>query len=315
MSTSVASSGLERFEEQRPYLLGIAYRMTGSFADAEDLVQEAWLRWQGTDGEEVTSPRAYLATTVTRLALDHLKSARHRREEYPGEWLPEPVAVDKFDGEAQPERAVELRESLSYAFMVLLERLTPAERAVFLLRDVFDYDYREIAPVIEKSEAACRQIIHRARAQLAEGRPRFHYSFQEQARLLEAFARAAAAGDMEGLTHLLAEDVVSIGDGGGKRPAALRPLAGRDRVVKFIVGAVKSEQPDLVRLVELNGEPAILTWVRGELRNVFFVAADEDGRIAAIFAVRNPDKLLEAEQAARARGQLPPRPPSEPPMT
>jgi RNA polymerase sigma-70 factor (ECF subfamily) len=272
--------------------------MTGSFADAEDLVQEAWLRWQAADREDVASPRAFLGTTVTRLALDHLKSARVRREEYRGEWLPEPVSAARFEGEASPERAVELRESLSYATMALLERLSPAERAVFLLRDVFDYDYREIAPIVGKSEAACRQLLHRARAQLAEGRPRFHHSYQEQVRLLEAFARAAAAGEMEGLTHLLSEDVVSISDGGGKRPAALRPITGREKIARFVQVGRTTEPPDRIRILELNGRPALATWHNGELRTVFFLEPDAEGKVAVIFAIRNPDKLKEAERAA-----------------
>jgi RNA polymerase sigma-70 factor (ECF subfamily) len=239
----------------------------------------------------VESPRSYLATIVTRLALDHLKSARARREYYVGPWLPEPASATLFEGEGSPEHEAELKDSLSYAFIVLLERLAPAERAVFLLRDVFDYDYREIAAVVGKSEAACRQALHRARARLAEARPRFHCGYQQRLRLLDAFARAATAGDMDALTSVLADDVVIVGDGGGKRVTALNPIAGAGRAARFLAGISRKEPTDRVAVVDLNGVPALALWAFRRLQSLCFLEPDDEGRIAAIYVIRNPDKL------------------------
>jgi RNA polymerase sigma-70 factor (ECF subfamily) len=291
MSTTATLTETDAFEAARPHLLGIAYRMTGSLADAEDLVQEAWLRWQAADRSVVESPRPYLATIVTRLALDYLKSARVRREQYVGPWLPEPAPTGVFAGEGTPEHEVELKDSLSYAFVVLLERLAPVERAVFLLRDVFDYDYREIAAVVGKSEAACRQALHRARARLADARPRFQCGYQQRLRLLEAFARAANAGDMEALTAVLSGDVVAVGDGGGKRVAALNPIYGADRVARFLAGVARKERADRVAVVDLNGVPALALLAFGRLQSLCFVEPGDEDRIAGVYIVRNPDKL------------------------
>jgi RNA polymerase sigma-70 factor (ECF subfamily) len=303
MTTATATADAGVFEEHRAHLLGIAYRMTGTLVDAEDLVQEAWLRWQSEDRGGVVSPRSYLATIVTRLALDHLKSARVRREHYVGPWLPEPAPGTLFAGETSPEREAEVRDSLSYAFVVLLERLAPLERAVFLLRDVFDYDYREIAEVVDRSEAACRQTLHRARGRLSEGRARFACGYQQRLRLLHAFARAAGEGDMEALTSVLADDVVTVSDGGGKRPAALNPIRGADRVARFLIGAARREPRSGAFEVELNGVPAVAVYYKRTLLSLFFVEPSEDGRIGELYVVRNPEKLAVAHDAILATGR------------
>lgn len=294
MAMALAANAAE-FETHRPHLLGIAYRMTGSLADAEDLVQEAWLRWQAADRAGIESPRAYLATVVTRLALDHLKSARVRREQYVGQWLPEPAPESLFAGELSPEQRAEVHDSLSYAFVVMLERLAPLERAVFLLRDVFDYDYREIAEVVDRSEPACRQVLHRARARLAEARPRFECGYQQRLRLLEAFTRAASVGDMDALTAVLAEDVVAIADGGGKRASAINPIRGADRVARFFAGVTRKEVYDRVALVTVNGVPAVAISRRNRLVDLVMVEPGEGGRIVSVFVLRNPEKLARLE--------------------
>jgi RNA polymerase sigma-70 factor (ECF subfamily) len=291
MNALEESTAIAEFEAHRPHLLGIAYRMTGTLADAEDLVQDAWLRWQAVDRAQVANTRAFLATTVSRLALDQMKSARARREQYVGQWLPEPAPESRFAGEGDPGHEAELRETLSYAFLVVLERLNPIERAVFLLRDVFDYDYREIAGVVDRSEAACRQAAHRARAHLREARPRFDCGYQQRLQLLQAFARAVGNGDMEGLTALLADDVVSISDGGGKAVTAMNPILGPDRVARLYIGAMKKEPIRVARHITVNGVPAMALYRRDRLSGVYFVEPGLDGRIAAVYAVRNPDKL------------------------
>jgi RNA polymerase sigma-70 factor (ECF subfamily) len=302
MSTAAAlSPQTAEFEAHRAHLLGIAYRMTGSLGDAEDLVQETWLRWDASRAEDVEHPRAYLATVVTRLALDYLKSARVRREEYVGEWLPEPAPEALFAAETSPEHAAEAHESLSYAMVVLLERLAPLERAVFLLRDVFDYDYREIAEIVDRSEAACRQTLHRARGRLAEARPRFECGYQQRLRLLEAFAQAVGDGDMAGLVAVLNEDVVATSDGGGKRPAAINPVRGADRVARFFLGVARREPRTAVFATEFNGVPAMAIYAGSTLMSLFFVEPGEDGRVAAVYVVRNPDKLEAASRVIAAR--------------
>lgn len=273
------------FERERPRLLALAYRMTGMRADSEDLVQDAWLRWREVDLGSVASPGAYLTTVVTRLCLDYLKSARVRRETYKGPWLPEPIV------EAAPADDA-WTESLSMAFLVLLERLSPIERAVFLLREVFDYSYGEIAAAVDKSEANCRQMAKRAKEHLKAGRPRFTADPRAGADLVERFAVACGAGDIPALMELLAADVVVTTDGGGLAKAALRPIAGADPAARFLVGVIrKNWTPEhAVEMAVVNGGPGLLIRRNGvpESAIAFDIA---DGRIRAVFSVRNPEKL------------------------
>ncbi|WP_067185312.1 RNA polymerase sigma-70 factor [Microtetraspora niveoalba] len=275
----------EEFEEHRPLLLGLAYRMLGSMWDAEDVVQEAYLRWTRADRASVREVRPFLATIVSRLALDHLRSARVAREAYPGPWLPEPVA----DEAAGPLNTAELRDTLSYATMHLMERLSPPERAVLVLREAFAMPYEQIAEVVGASAAGCRQMHHRAGQHLASTRARPRPSREEHARLLTRFLDAAAGGDLRALTDLLSADVVAWNDGGGKARAALRPILGRDRVIAFVLGLTRKYEITGLRMVKVNGEPAVrLSTGSGDQ---IVTAHVRDGRIHALFAVLNPDKL------------------------
>ncbi|WP_312018724.1 RNA polymerase sigma factor SigJ [Streptomyces sp. I05A-00742] len=273
------------FEGLRPLLLGIAYRMLGSMWDAEDVVQEAYLRWARTDPETVRDPRAFLATVVSRLALDQLRSARVTREAYRGEWLPEPVATDA----AGPLDTAELRDTLAYATLHMMERLTPPERAVFVLRDAFEMPYEQIAEVVGSSATTCRQIHRRAVGHLAASRARPRPSRDEHERLLARFLEAAAYGDMAGLKGLLSADVTAWSDGGGKVSAALRPVLGRERVATFVLGLASKYEITEHRLVEINGEPAFRLIAR-DVEQVL-MADVRDGLIHGLFAVLNPDKL------------------------
>ncbi|ONI84204.1 RNA polymerase subunit sigma-24 [Actinosynnema sp. ALI-1.44] len=245
------------FEHQRPRLFGLAYRLLGSAHDADDVVQEAFIRWDGVDRRAVVKPSAWLAKVVTNLALNRLTSARVQRECYVGPWLPEPVIA--VDGVLGPLETVQQRESVSFAFMVLLERLTPAERAVFVLREAFAYRYREIAEIMATSEANCRQLHRRARGRLQEVRPRFGSDHQERSRLVERFLAAAREGDLSGLEQVLAADVSSWADGGGKVTTALRPVLGRQRVIRYFMGGMSRFASGLrLEMAEVNGEPAVL---------------------------------------------------------
>jgi RNA polymerase sigma-70 factor (ECF subfamily) len=275
----------EVFERHRPLLLGLGYRLLGSMWDAEDVVQEAFLRWTRTDHAEVREPRAFLITVVSRLALDQLRSARATREAYTGPWLPEPVSADAFG----PLETAELRDTLSYATLHLMERLSPPERAVFVLREAFELPYDDIAGIVGSPAATCRQLHHRAVGRLADGRDRFRPSTSEHSRLLQRFIDAAQSGDLATLTELLAEDVVAYNDGGGKVRAALRPVTGRAKVLAFIAGLMSRYPISDVRLVEANGEPGVWAVIGGQEQ---LTAVDvRGGRIHAIYGVLNPDKL------------------------
>jgi len=283
----------ELFDELRPAAFGIAYRMLGSVSEAEDLVQERLLRLHRTleDGEPLESPKAYLSTVVTRLAIDELRSARARRETYVGEWLPEPLITSDED---DPARQAEMADSLSLAFLVLLESLSPEQRAVFLLRDVFDYPYDRIAAIVGKSEVATRQIARRARLHVDEGRPRYEPSQQRREELAERFFAAAGDGDLETLESMLAEDVELHGDGGGRAPALARPQHGRRRVAatlaRWITLAGRAGGVEL-RRTKVNGQPgAVITDADGGLIGVWSLGIAEE-RIQSIRAVVNPDKL------------------------
>jgi RNA polymerase sigma-70 factor (ECF subfamily) len=284
-------SGL--YEELRPLMFSIAYRMVGSASDAEDLVQEAFLRFHRESGKgtAIDSPKAYLSAITTRLSIDHLRSARVRREQYFGTWLPEPVLTDPSSDVAQH---TETADSLSMAFLVLLESLTPVERAVFLLREVFDYQYEEIAAVVGKSEENCRQIAVRARHQIEAKRPRFEASRQRREELARRFFEAVVNGDATGLLDLLAADVVVYADGGGKGPAFPRPVHGRDRVARVLLGTADGGRRLGVigmRTVAINGQPGAL-FLDAEGRPIAVVTVDvADDLVQTVRAISNPEKL------------------------
>jgi len=283
----------ELYEELRPGAFAIAYRMLGSVSEAEDLVQEGLLRLHRAleGGESLESPRAYLSTVVTRLAIDELRSARVRHETYFGEWLPEPLITSK---EEDPARHAEVADSLSLAFLVLLESLSPEQRAVFLLREVFDYPYDRIAAIVGKSEPAIRQIAARARRHVEDRRPRYEASQRRRDELAERFFAAVGDGDLEALESLLAEDVELHGDGGGRAPALARALFGRRRVARTLAGWINLARRAggaEVRRVEVNGQPgAMITDTDGGLIGVWSLDIVED-RIQSIRSVVNPDKL------------------------
>jgi len=279
-----------RHDELRPLMFSIAYRMLGQVSEAEDVVQNAWLRMQ-TDETVVRSPEAYATTVTTRLAIDQLRSARVRREAYVGAWLPEPLLTTPAD--ADPAARAETADTVSMAFLVLLESLSPVERAVFLLREVFGYGYDQIAAVVEKSEPNCRQIFARARARVDERRPRFEVSRAQRDELARRFFAACEQGDMAGLERLLADDVVFNGDGGGKAPAVRRPVEGRVQVLRFLGALLRqgAAQDARIEPVEVNGQPGAQL-IGGDGRLVSVLALDiADGHIQAMHNVLNPDKL------------------------
>jgi RNA polymerase sigma-70 factor (ECF subfamily) len=277
---------MEVHEELRPYLFAIAYRMLGSVAEAEDVVQEAFLRYHAA-GSEAESPKAFLATVTTRLAIDQLRSARARREVYPGEWLPEPLVDD------ETTRHAETADSLSLAFLHLLERLSPVERAVFLLREVFDYSYDEIGAIVDKSPDNCRQILARAHRHVQEGRRRFDVSLEERQEVARRFVAAWEEGDVDRLVELLAPDATVYGDGGGKAPAIRQPLVGAERVAKALAGWARrgGEYGLLHRPAIVNGDPGLV--FHDADGRIFWVAALEiaDGVVVALRSILNPDKL------------------------
>jgi RNA polymerase sigma-70 factor (ECF subfamily) len=289
--TDTNTDATDVFEAHRPVLTGVAYRMLGRVTDAEDVVQEAWLRWTGADRAQIREPRAYLVRITTRLAIDRLRQVQSRRESYVGPWLPEPVTTDF--GPTVPdtaERAV-LADSVSLAVLVVLESLSPLERAVFVLREAFGFPYAEIAATLDRSESAVRQLAGRARRHVEEGRPRYDVDPAERRDLTERFLEAAAGGDLGNLLALLAPDVRLIGDSGGKAKAPLRIMQSADKVGRFLFAVVKEARAGSEsRLVELNGGPAMLVLADGKPDAVIQVDV-LDGRIQCIYIVRNPDKL------------------------
>jgi RNA polymerase sigma-70 factor (TIGR02957 family) len=293
-------SGVQSLEELRPRAFDVAYRMLGSVSEAEDIVQEALLRLHLAlqQGERIESPHAYLSTVVTRLCIDQLRSARVRRESYVGEWLPEPLVDDR---RSDPADHAEVADSLSLAFLVLLESLTPEQRAAFLLREVFDYPYAQIAAIIGTSEDNTRQLVARARKHVDEGRPRFEASPQRREQLARSFLAAAGNGDLQALEELLADDVVLHGDGGGKVRAIARPIHGRAKVARALLSGMRSAEPFggwLIRQVQVNGQPgALVSDATGKL--TFVVVLDiADGQIQAVRTIANPDKLRHLDQEA-----------------
>ncbi|SDM48825.1 RNA polymerase sigma-70 factor, ECF subfamily [Streptomyces sp. cf386] len=280
------------FEEHRPVLLGVAYRMLGRVADAEDVVQEAWLRWSGADRSEVREPRAYLVRITTRLAIDRLRQVKARGETYIGPWLPEPYVTDFGDTVPDTAERAVLADSVSLAVLVVLESLSPLERAVFVLREAFGYPYADIAAMLDRGEAAVRQLAGRARKHVDERRPRYDVDPVQRRDLTERFLAAAAEGDLEGLMSLLAPDVRLVGDSGGKAKAPVRVLETADKVGRFLVGvARKGDVSDLSwRFLEINGGPAVLV-LSGDKPDSVFQLDLVDGRIQAVYIIRNPDKL------------------------
>ena len=289
----MSSSTLHEGDPIAPYrrrLLGLAYRMLGSRSDAEDMVQDAYLRF--ADAKDVRNPEAFLVTVVTRLCLDRLKSARAQREVYVGPWLPEPV----FDTDGlSTEAATEFADDLSFALLLALDRLSPQERAAFLLHDVFDIPFAEVASMIDRSEPACRQLATRARRAVRDERPRPPAAPDSHEHLLTAFLQAVASGDLSQLTGLLREDAVAVTDGGGRKSAALNPIYGADKIARFFIGiAGKNASRDIrIEPAVINGSIGALLYVDGELDHSLSVSLD-GGKIAAIYLVRNPDKLRHA---------------------
>ncbi|HZE38516.1 MAG TPA: RNA polymerase sigma-70 factor [Stackebrandtia sp.] len=276
---------MDVFEQHRPLLLGLAYRLLGSMWDAEDIVQDAYLRWVGSDRDAVDEPRAFLVTIVSHLALDQLRGARVTREAYVGPWLPEPVESKELG----PLDTIALRDTVSMAALHLMERLTPSERAVFVLREAFRYPYQSIAEIIDVPVTTCRQLHHRATKRLRRTESEFHPSKADHERLLEGFLDAAHSGDMDALTALLSQDVVAWNDGGGKVRAARRPIVGLDNVRAFIAGLLEKFRFTDVRIVDANGTPA--AWIGDPGLEQLVTIDVHDGRIRAIYAVLNPDKL------------------------
>jgi len=289
MTITAGPSDVADFEAHRRALTGLAYRMLGSRAEAEDVVQDAYLRWHASDRAAIEKPRRYLGTVVTRLCLDRMKSARARRELYVGQWLPEPVVDEAFDDET----AGDLAHDISVALMLVLERLSPLERASFLLHDVFGLDFAEVSRALGRSEAACRQLAARGRGHVDAGRPRFTASSEDGRRLAAAFHQAAMSGDVNGLVHILAHDVVLYSDGGGKRVAALKPIFGREKVLRFLAGVARKGAGFAtieVRAATINGLPGfVLRSEDGAIDTMVFES--RAGRITAIYVTRNPDKL------------------------
>jgi RNA polymerase sigma-70 factor, ECF subfamily len=278
---------MDIFEELRPQLFSLAYRMLGTRADAEDIVQDAYLRWQNADREHVQSARSYLHAVVARLSLDALKSARHKRESYVGTWLPEPVAQMP-----SPAAGVEMADSLSMAFLHVLESLSPGERVAFLLREVFGAEYAEVAGVLETSEANARQLVTRSRAQMREKRPRFTVDPERHQAVLREFVTACANDNKTALMNLLRGDAVLYSDGGGRAAAALNPIFGSEKVARFFLG-VRDKQPAGLRVeaASVGGVPALVFVTSAGADSLLTLDLDDEGRIRSLYVVRNPDKL------------------------
>jgi RNA polymerase sigma-70 factor (ECF subfamily) len=279
------------FEAHRPVLLGVAYRMLGRVADAEDVVQEAWLRWSGSDRADVRESRGYLVRITTRLAIDRLRQIKSRGETYVGPWLPEPYVTDFGDTVPDTAERAVLADSVSLAVLVVLESLSPLERAVFVLREAFGFPYADIAAMLDRGEPAVRQLAGRARKHVEERRPRYDVDPAERRDLTERFLAAAADGDLDGLMALLAPEVRLVGDSGGKSRAPLRVLQTADKVGRFLIGTAQKSLPGLtVRFLEVNGGPAVLILSGGEPDSVLQLDV-ADGSVQSVYIIRNPDKL------------------------
>ncbi len=280
------------FDQLRPRLQGIAYRMLGSVAEAEEVVQDVWLRWHETDPAALDSAEAWLVTCATRLSIDRLRSAKVRREHYVGIWLPEPILTDS---PPTPDQLLERADEISTAFLMLLERLTPEARAAFLLREVFDADYPQVSEMIGKSEAACRQLVHRAKTQLREERPRFAVPAEVHRRLLGDFAAAITDGNLSALRSMLAEGAELIGDGGGKVPSFGQPLVGAQRIAQLFFASTRRHGSDQrIEIANFNGQWGLLRFIEGKLESAQSFETDGE-RIVRIQVQRNPDKLARLE--------------------
>lgn len=289
MATDTA---IDVFEEHRPVLMGVAYRMLGRVADAEDVVQEAWLRWSGADRAEVRQPGAYLVRVTTRLAIDRLRQVQSRNEAYVGPWLPEPYVTDFGDTVPDTAERAVLADSVSLAVLVVLESLSPLERAVFVLREAFGFPYADIAVVLDRGEPAVRQLAGRARKHVDERRPRYEVDPAERRALTERFLAAAAEGDLQGLLSMLAPDARLVADGGGLSQAPLRVIESADKVARFLQGAARKGITDpSFRLLELNGGTALLA-LSGDKPDSVFQLDVVDGRIQCVYIIRNPEKLM-----------------------
>jgi RNA polymerase sigma-70 factor (ECF subfamily) len=305
MIEKTARTNRTDFEALRPYLFAIAYRMLGSGSEAEDVVQDAYLRALSATPEAIESPKAYFGAIVTRLCLDELKSARRQREResYPGPWLAEPVPT--ADIEPSPEQVAERREDVSLAMLSLMEQLTPEERAVYVLREAFDVDYAEIAPILGKSPAATRQLGHRARQRVAAGQPRFPASIDDQRRLTERFLAASERGDLQGLAEVMAADVTMWADGGPKNRAARRPIVGRSAVLQILAAGLRKMPVGAYSTVEqLNGCPTLVVWDGARLVGAFEFEV-ENGLVAGIRIAGNSDKLRYLQRRLGPPGSTP----------
>jgi len=292
MSGSGSGTGTDVFVAHRNLLFTVAYEMLGSAADAEDVLQETWLRWADVDHGEVRDERAYLVRITTRLSLNRLRTLARQRETYVGPWLPEPLLTTPDVAED-----MELADSVSTAMLVVLETLTPTERAVFVLREVFDVGYDEIAAAVDKSPAAVRQIAHRARNHVESRQPREQVSARQRDAILDRFVLAVHSGDLQSLMDVLAPDVVLVTDGGGVKQAALRPILGREKTLRFLAGAATQGGPiDSIERTMINGRPALAFVIGGEVDTLLSILV-EDGLVAGLYAVRNPAKLTRLEQA------------------
>jgi RNA polymerase sigma-70 factor (ECF subfamily) len=290
MSPVSAPDATDVFVAHRNLLFTVAYEMLGSAADAEDVLQETWLRWADVDQKQVRDHRAYLVRITTRLSLNRMRTNARRRESYVGPWLPEPLLTTPDVAED-----VELADSVSLAMLTVLETLSPTERAVFVLREVFDFGYDEIAAAVDKSAAAVRQIAHRARTHVDERRPRTEATRSERDQVLESFLKAVATGDIQSLMDVLAPDVVLVTDGGGVKKAALRPILGREKVVRFLDGVSGAEGPTTADVVLVNGAPALRVLIDGELDTIASMLI-QDGLVTGLYAVRNPAKLARLDE-------------------
>ncbi|MFF6780695.1 RNA polymerase sigma-70 factor [Streptomyces sp. NPDC012510] len=289
MTTDIAT---DVFEEHRPILMGVAYRMLGRVTDAEDVVQDAWLRWSGADRSDVREPRGYLVRVTTRLAIDRLRQVRSRNEAYPGPWLPEPYVTDYGATVLDTAERAVLADTVSLAVLVVMESLSPLERAVFVLREAFGYPFAEIAAMIDRSEPAVRQLAGRARRHVDERRPRYEVDPTERRELTERFLSAAAGGDLDGLMSLLAPDVRLVGDGGGLSKAPVRVLETAGKVGRFMHGAAGKGLMDAsFHFMEINGGFAVALLSGGKVDSVFQLDV-ADGLIRCVYIVRNPEKLL-----------------------
>jgi RNA polymerase sigma-70 factor (ECF subfamily) len=288
---------LATFSQHRGLLFSIAYRMLGTVTDAEDMLQETFIRWQQAAYEEVRSPRAFLVTIISRLCINHLQSCRAQREEYVGQWLPEPIVTN---ASSDPLTLLRIDETLSMAFLVLLERLNPMERAVFLLREVFECDYSEISEALDQTPTNCRQILRRARLHIGNMRPRFKSSEKKKNDLLQRFLETTSSGNLDGLVALLSEEATLHSDGGGKRIAVPNLLQGRSNVARGVIRGLQKLVPKALvhELAEINGEPGIVGYLNGKPFSALTLDS-ENGLITTIYIVTNPDKLTHLSLAAK----------------